>query len=628
MLVFIRILTTLMLTLGGTSLPDVIAQTLRVSQSGTYYVSPTGNDVLSCGIASTTPCKTIQYAVNLIPYSGEGTIRVAAGNYVYTTGIRDECLLFLTSTAVVCIINKRLSIIGGYTTTNWIQPDSIANSTIISGQNQYRGVWITSTGPTASLTLKNFIITGGLARGISGRPSPERYFALGGGLFAENTTDLYLDNLVITNNSAIGTSTVGSTDTVVGGAAVGGGIALKSVSHLIMTNITSSYNKTIGGTGAQRSGYSHGAGMFTYDTTGVITNMVLQNNQATTLSCACDGKEIATGERADAQGGGVAFKEGSVITATRLVVTGNQAIGGDARLYPGAGFGGGVYLENQGTTASTSVTLYDITVSNNSATGGNGHDGWIGEGGGIFAWDSSLVVDRGRLTGNSAIGGNGAVNSGPAGGGGAAIVRVGSLNLTHRLTNILIADNTVRIGTGFTQGGGGGGLWLQGTNITVTHATLARNQLVTSNTGATGTIGQAILAMNYGVAHATNAIFKYSIIADHICCTDAALNVQTGNTVSLDYTLWAGNTNQMAGYGTLIDNNALNVTGTNSAGFVSPGFPGFDYHIVQSSPARSQAAGSTTVVDADNLPRIGIPDIGAYQYHHFAYSTYVPGVTR
>ena len=100
----------------------------------------------------------------------------------------------------------------------------------------------------------------------------------------------------------------------------------------------------------------------------------------------------------------------------------------------------------------------------------------------------------------------------------------------------------------------------------------------------------------------------------------SALTVSEGSTANLYKGLFAGNTND-----TNIDGRPLppgTITGldtmiyASSAGFVAPGAPDYDYHIIPDSPAVARATGSTITDDVDGQPRPygEVADIGADEY--------------
>ena len=108
----------------------------------TLHVAPTGVDTSACG-AVLAPCRTLQYAVGRASPGDE--IRTASGVYTSTE-------------AQVVRINKRLTLRGGFTTTNWLVADPIANPTIIDGENARRGILIDSN---AEATIAGFHVRHG-----------------------------------------------------------------------------------------------------------------------------------------------------------------------------------------------------------------------------------------------------------------------------------------------------------------------------------------------------------------------------------------------------------------------------------------------------------------------------------
>jgi hypothetical protein len=108
---------------------------LKIVQAETsaanYYVAATGTDNANCG-TSGAPCRSIQAAVNKA-VTGD-TILVAAGSYNYN-GAADTCS-FLVTRSVVCVVDKDITIRGGYTTSNWGASNPSANLTVIDGSER------------------------------------------------------------------------------------------------------------------------------------------------------------------------------------------------------------------------------------------------------------------------------------------------------------------------------------------------------------------------------------------------------------------------------------------------------------------------------------------------------------
>ena len=119
------------------SLAQPVRTALAEPDAAIIRVATTGFDASGCG-ADTNPCRTIQYAVNRAKASGS-TITVAEGVYSYNSAA-DLCSWAITP-AVVCIVDKNITILGGYTTSNWYISDPTIYKTIIDGQNSCAGSW-------------------------------------------------------------------------------------------------------------------------------------------------------------------------------------------------------------------------------------------------------------------------------------------------------------------------------------------------------------------------------------------------------------------------------------------------------------------------------------------------------
>ncbi|MCD4748323.1 MAG: hypothetical protein K8R59_03025, partial [Thermoanaerobaculales bacterium] len=258
----------------------------------------------------------------------------------------------------------------------------------------------------------------------------------------------------------------------------------------------------------------------------------------------------------------------------------------------------------------TSLNLADAMLNQNTAIGGTGENGGLGNGGGMMNTKFvSLVFDRVEVIGNTVYGGDGTVNRGAAGGGGVKSTGgpvEGSSNAIF--TNCIFADNAVILGNGGgTKGGGGGGLFVQNLSTAqVTHCTFARNSL--SSQPLTG-----LAATLAGGAGPVTLEIRYSIIADHTDSSDLqAVFAAEENTAVFDSGLFAGNITDTSGFGVFVGLDSMLSAAT--ADFLSPGTPDFDYHLGEVSPAINQAIGSTTPDDIDGDTRGQDPDIGADEY--------------
>ncbi|MCB9006627.1 MAG: fibronectin type III domain-containing protein [Ardenticatenaceae bacterium] len=544
----------------------------------------TGSDTGSCGTVA-QPCKTIQGAIN-IAADGD-VILVAAGTYQDA----ESCLDGVP--AVVCLINRHLTILGGYTNTNWSAANPTANPTIIDGQNvrrvmQFWGIDSSS----ASLTIQGFTIRNGYFQGASSGGNGQT-FAFGGGILADRGL-LVARDMVFENNTAVG----GNTSSAYGGAGSGGGLALRAnPAGTTLENILFENNEARGGTGPTRGGLAVGGGLYTFDAQLSGSNLTLINNQA--IAGNGNGSGSVDGLKADAQGGGAAFQVDSVINLQNITATGNQAIGGDApNGDAGGAFGGGIFTE------IATVTLENIDIRGNSATGGDGQnpnkDGSLGEGGGLSLSHSNTTINRATIVNNSARGGDGTIYEGASGGGGVYSERFfGSTTTTF--INTIIGSNTANTGSGSGVGGGGGGYFVNGDAVTLLHTTLANNQI-----DATGMQGSGMVVINGG-----SASLSESIVANH--AIDNAVYAQGNNSVSLTNNLFNNNNQNTGGSGTFT---GISSIFSGNPNFVSPGSPNYNFHIGAGSAAINQANGTGTAVDIDNHSRTayGLPDVGADEY--------------
>ncbi len=579
-----------------------------VAASSVYRVAVDGSDVEDCG-SEALPCQTIQYAVDLAT-SGD-VVKVAAGTYTRSSPpFMTDCNVgSANADPVVCLVNKHLTIIGGYTPGNWSVSDPEANPTVIDGQNDSRGVVVvgwSSDAATASLAMEGFTIRRGLALGaVSGQDWV--IGAYGGGMYGTNAP-VTLRHMAFESNRAIG----GNTSQTYGGTAAGGAVALNGMpagTVCILEDISFSGNRALGGEGRDRGGTAIGGGLYV-DTADVHgSDLAFYDNVAQAGSSNGSGRDPIHNWTADGLGGGAAIHVSTDATLWRVTAVGNQAIGGNAALQAGAGHGGAIYSEQ------ALFRLQEADLRQNKALGGNAVNGYVGGGGALMVSESTMFLEQSTIIANEAWGGNGTTGkTGPAGGGGLYLIRTSSRPDTILISNSIIAGNVAVEGEGaIISGGGGGGLWMQGVDVDITHATIARNRL-----GRTLVFGVGAILVNFSCQRPTMVDMQYTIVEGHTHPHGSALHVWQGNALNLHRSFFAANSRNtnadgdpglppgtITGFSTCLEASA--------AAFVAPGSPDHDYHLLTSSPAIDQAVDSTASVDidGDGRPLDHAPDIGA-----------------
>ncbi|MGE3820178.1 MAG: hypothetical protein AB7I30_12220, partial [Isosphaeraceae bacterium] len=456
----------------------------------TLFVATTGSDGNPSGNPN-QPFRSIQHAVT-VAQSGD-TIKVAAGTYGYSASA-DQAGRYTQNfgaSTVFTLINKQLTMIGGYQANDWNTYNPGANRTVIDGENTYRGAIVVGGGQPTSLTLQGFTVTRGLARGIPARGGNDAIDALGGGMLVDLAPVTIIDT-VFSQNRALGENTAQA----IGGAGAGGALALRGTSTATLAtlhNVVFDANQAIGGAGSSRGGFGQGGGLFLYQYAVNGSALTFTNNLARGGDTAGGGS--GAGDLADGQGGGFAVHIRASAQLSDVKAYGNQAVGGSApNGDAGGAFGGGGYAE------IATLILNDAEVANNAAVGGNGrNDGssaaGFANGGGFMSINSNVTLDRNSYRANTAQGGNGATYKGVSGGGGIALVRQANAGGTAVVRNSLIAANTTAYGTGSndTRGGGGGGVWIDGPTTTISHTTIVDNRLVGSQPSRPTQLGQGIL---------------------------------------------------------------------------------------------------------------------------------------
>jgi predicted outer membrane repeat protein len=258
-------------------------------------------------------------------------------------------------------------------------------ATIIRANNAGSEFRLFHVADTGKLTLKDTILTGGVASGQSNLGLA----GFGGAILSLG--ELHLENVTIQMNTA----------------QRGGGIYATSVLSINDSELSGNHAENGGGAIAIRS--------YPFDISNSVNNSVFSEN---TTSGAGGGIEIlsalmtisdsmVSGNSA-VSGGGI-FSEGESFTLERTTVSGNTTGGG--------GYGGGIY-------ANSNITVQDSTISNNQAQRGGGL---------ALNWATFSYVNNSTLSGNLA----------PQGAG--IFIKIGT-NL--RLFNSTISNNTANLPDG------------------------------------------------------------------------------------------------------------------------------------------------------------------------------------
>jgi len=401
-----------------------------------------------------------------------------------------------------------------------------------------------------------------------------------------------------------------------GGNAAGAAVAIrKSAGTVVLERIVFTGNWSKAGSGTVRGGYAMGAGLFLLRTTTVASMLELYNNSSDAGDTT--GSGMLNGETADAFGA-ITVMGYADVSLWNVIARHNRVTGGDASVHAGGGFGGAIMAEGFPTTdadgdgqlESVTLRISGCELTDNLSEGGKGSNGGYAAGGAISTIHSTVFVSRCKVLRNTAQGGNGTSLQGPAGGGGVHFHNINFGTPTVYMDNSLIAHNAARAGTGGIVGGGGGGVWLQGITASLVHNTIANNCLNPP------LLGSAIAVLSDGAQGGPKpAYIYYNIIANHPYTCDSnsgALFVHDNTTAYLNRNLFFNNFRD-----TFILSNGV-IYGFGSSVFANPGFiggahPEHAYRITAASGAINQAHGSSATNDIEGRPRLGIPDLGAYE---------------
>jgi parallel beta-helix repeat protein len=575
------------------------------------------------------------------------------------------------------LYNKKLTIRGGYTKTNWNQSKPLVNITTLDAEGKGMVFYITyKLGGSGNITLDGLHMTGGKASdNIAG----------GGAVLAEFTYNpiVVIQNSVVYSNTAekgaggiAGNFSDGIRvlDCTIRGN-TGDGVLILSSDNPTVTgnrfenNSDRGLNVNTGGDNAkvQNNTFSgnQDSGMYWYGTRGIISGNTFTGNYTEHGGGGLKVKSFSDlviqdnrfiDNVADIRGGGLNAESGIGIIKNNLVQ-------GNSAPLAGGGSAGGIYVYS-GETGHITVTgntvisnttwgsgggmqlagrLYVTgnTVRGNSGYGGGGIDGnVIGSlnqnqvygnsarfGGGIKIFSPlGMVMDRNVVVHNTASEDGGgfyltgtwnfdALMDGNQVISNTATSKGGGIYIEgpHLDESSLAMTNTLVVDN---RAGQGGGIYLASTPATLVHTTVAGNR------GSGDGVGVYIKYVDTGSVNMLNSI---------IAGQTTGVYVWSGSSLVMGDTLWGAgdwaNDAETGGAGS-IDIGTNNYTGDPL--FLAPG--SLDFHITGGSPARDKGsdAGVTTDMDAEIRPHAdtGVPDLGADEFHLDDFFIYLPLIVR
>jgi hypothetical protein len=332
---------------------------------GDLFVSPTGSgtactQAAPCSLHTALACAT-----------GGDTIYAATGTYNGTG-------------AAVVTVTQSITLCGGWdgAPTGGVVRDPDAHPTILNGEGQRRGVFITGD---VTPTLDGFIVTDGSAAGLGG---DHWGHDAGGGIYVR-------DAAAIVRNSRVFSNTAGR----------GGGL------YLYTSPATLDGNTIFSNTGELSAG-----GVFLYNSAaGLSGNKVISNVAGGDGGGVClmfaDGATVVentfSGNVAGAHGGGL-YVSSSDVLFSRNVVTGNisHMRGGGLGMYASnAALDANTFISNTADEWGGGMFIYggSPTLTNNIVT-----DNWAGVAGtGLYFWRSSARLLHNTIARNRGGDGSG-----------------------------------------------------------------------------------------------------------------------------------------------------------------------------------------------------------------------------
>lgn len=579
----------------------------------TRYLATSGADASDCSNPS-APCRTLQYAID---ESSDGDQILLAGG-VYTELTQHSKSWHPT----IGYITRSLSLRGGFTLTNWTDPNPLFNPTRLDGRLQ--GTALVFSG-VLSATVENLEITGSRNWGIGGGNShlsirDNRIVNSGGGIIVSDGALSAAGNVICNNHDDYG---------------YGSGVeAWRMQSVHIQENLIC--NNTRGLYFVLGNGLS------------IISNTI-DNNTFSAVEVLDASGEFRGNLVQNHQGDeALFFFLPALNNRNHVKLTHNMVVSNHTGLAPvwllGGGFelannliaknsgGSGIYGEVVGP-----ITIHNNRVIDNFASGDRG--------GGIFVYANAyhpVTITHNLVAGNyGAYSGGGIYLNG-------GCCSMSSPRRSLISNNIFLSNTAAFDGAGVlsvdtpwlefsgnlvahnTAGQDGGGLslsWIDYPDIESFSAEIQNNMLVGNHAGGHGSgawiSGTQALMVNNTIGGNTGGggegVYVEDSFGKTVALTNTLLFSQAvglyaapGSQVSLDGTLWGGgayaNGLDWAGPGVFF-------TGTTNLWgdprFVDPDLD--DYHLQRDSPAVDAGLPVKLVMDIDGEPRPQIQgyDIGA-----------------
>jgi hypothetical protein len=367
---------------AGAALVLCGAPVAQAATASTFTVSGFVDGAGTCGAASASgseSCTTLRAAVSAAnSQTNSPTIKLGQGTYTLSSGA-------LTISAPMTIHGAGPGGAGG-TTIKQTAADRVIEISSFTGvagliDLEVTGGNLTSGNPTGAgidahslVSLENLLVTGNTAVGTTGSAGTGATGSnvAGGGVYlsSADTGASTIDDTTISGNLAQGgegsltTATPGGN----GGQAQGGGVFCCGSESLLIDDSTIVNNRTLGGEGGGSSAKSGNGGavgggaMFAVGKVTIRGSTIAGNGATAGPAGTGAGASLASG--GNGEGGGIDGPEAQ-LTIVNSTVSKNQVNGGSAPDgAPGGGFGGGLLVRG----SEASLTLASDTLADNVAT--------------------------------------------------------------------------------------------------------------------------------------------------------------------------------------------------------------------------------------------------------------------